>query len=96
VLMNVSRKVVLTAREKFPEVKVIFIRVPLEVTVDRIIERGREPYKEVLDRVIRAQEHQDYEGADFIVDNVGKFEETSEKVLSYILDSLSKECELGP
>ena len=89
VLLNISRNVVQTAREKFPDVRVIFIRVPLDVTADRIIERGRESYKEVLNRVVRAQEHQDYEGADFIVDNVGNLEETSQKVLDYLLASLS-------
>ncbi len=89
VLLNVSRNVVQTAREKFPDVRVIFIRVPLDVTADRIIERGRESYKEVLNRVVRAQEHQDYEGADFIVDNVGNLEETSQKVLDYLVASLS-------
>jgi len=89
VLLNVSRNVVQTAREKFPDVRVIFIRVPLDVTADRIIERGRESYKEVLNRVVRAQEHQDYEGADFIVDNVGNLEETSRKVLDFLVASLS-------
>ena len=89
VLLNISRNVVQTAREKFPDVRVIFIRVPLDVTADRIIERGRESYKEVLNRVVRAQEHQDYEGADFIVDNVGNLEETSQKVLDYLVASLS-------
>ena len=89
VLLNISRNVVQTAREKFPDVRVIFIRVPLDVTADRIIERGRESYKEVLNRVVRAQEHQDYEGADFIVDNVGNLEETSKKVLDYLVASLS-------
>jgi phosphonate metabolism protein PhnN/1,5-bisphosphokinase (PRPP-forming) len=89
VLLNISRNVVQTAREKFPDVRVIFIRVPLDVTADRIIERGRESYKEVLNRVVRAQEHQDYEGADLIVDNVGNPEETSQKVLDYLVASLS-------
>ena len=89
VLLNVSRNVVQTAREKFPDVRVIFIRVPLDVTADRIIERGRESYKEVLNRVVRAQEHQDYEGADLIVDNVGNLEETSQKVLDFLVESLS-------
>ena len=88
VLLNISRTVVQTAREKFHDVKVIFIRVPLDVTADRIIERGRESYKEVLNRVVRAQEHQDYKNADLIVDNVGNLEETSQKVLDYIVASL--------
>ena len=91
VLLNISRTVVQTAREKIPDAKVIFIRVPLEVTADRIIERGRETYKEVLNRVVRAQEHQDSEGADFVVDNVGNLGKTSQKVLDYILESIGND-----
>lgn len=91
VLVNISRKVVRYARDKFPNMKVIFIRVPLEVTAERIIERGRESYKEVLNRVVRAQDHQEYENADLIVDNVGKLEETSQKVLDFMLESLGEE-----
>jgi phosphonate metabolism protein PhnN/1,5-bisphosphokinase (PRPP-forming) len=88
VLLNISRQVVQTAREKIPDAMVIFIRVPLDVTADRIIDRGRESYKEVLDRVVRAQEHQDSEEADFVVNNVGNLGETSQKVLEYILESI--------
>jgi ribose 1,5-bisphosphokinase len=89
VLINVSRTVINEARKKFPNAKVIFIHVPLDVTADRIIERGRETYKEVLDRIVRAQDHQDYHGADLIVDNVGDLEDSAQKVLDYILENTS-------
>ena len=89
VLLNVSRNVVQTAREKFPGIRVIFVRVPLDVTADRIIGRGRESYKEVLTRVVRAQGHQDYKDADLVVDNVGNPGETSQKVLNYVVAYLS-------
>jgi len=89
VLLNVSRKVIQTAREKFPGARVIFLRVPLGVTADRIIERGRESYKEVLTRVVRAQDHQDNQEADFILDNVDSPGKTSQKVLDYIVKCLS-------
>ena len=89
VLLNVSRSVVQTARKTFPGTRVIFVRVPLDVTADRIIERGRESYKEVLTRVVRAQGHQDYKDADLIVDNVDNPEETCQKVLNYLVAHLS-------
>ena len=89
VLLNVSRKVIQTAREKFPGIRVIFLRVPLKITADRIIERGRESYKEVLTRVVRAQGHQDHNKADFIVDNVDNPGETSQKVLDYVIKCIS-------
>ena len=68
--------------------KVIFIRVPLEVTAERIIARGREPYQEVLSRVVRAQDHFENSGADIIVDNIGELEKTTQKVLDFILDTI--------
>jgi ribose 1,5-bisphosphokinase len=88
VMVNVSRNIIESARERFPKVKVIFIRVPLDITADRIIERGRESYEEVLDRVVRAQNLQDFHNADLIVENVGKIEETSQKILEFIIDSI--------
>lgn len=89
VMVNVSRNIIELARKRFPRVKVIFIRVPLDITADRIIERGRESYEEVLDRVVRAQNLQDFQNADLIVDNVGKIEETSQKILDFIVNTLN-------
>ena len=88
VMMNISRTVVKSAREMFPNMKLIFISVPLEVTAERIIERGRESYTEVLNRVVRAQDLQEYENADLVVDNVGDLQETSRKVLNFVLESI--------
>lgn len=91
VMVNVSRNIIEQAKQKFPNAKVIFIRVPLEISADRIIERGRESYEEVLNRVVRAQEHQNYEDADLIVDNIGKIEETSYKVIKFMLKSIKEQ-----
>ena len=90
VMINVSRQVIDIVKEKYPDTKVIFVRVPLAVTTERIIERKRETYEKVLDRVVRAQDQQDYNDADLIVDNVGDIEETSQKILDYILRVLEK------
>ncbi|MFC1803388.1 hypothetical protein ACFL0D_05415, partial [Thermoproteota archaeon] len=90
VIVNVSRDVIKLAKQKFPSAKVIFIRVPLEVTVNRIIERGRESHDEILDRVVRARDHQDFPNADLIVDNIDKIEETSQKILDFIINECSK------
>lgn len=90
VMINVSRQIIDIVKEKYPDTKVIFISVPLAVTTERIIERKRETYEKVLDRVVRAQDQQDYYDADLIVDNVGNIEETSQKILDYILDVLEE------
>jgi hypothetical protein len=39
---------------------------------------------------VRAQDQQDYQNADLIVDNVGKKEETSQIILDYIFDVLKE------
>lgn len=90
VMINVSRQVIDLVKEKYPGTKIIFVRVPLTVTTERIIERKRETYEKVLDRVVRAQDQQDYNDADLIVENIGNIEETSKIILDYILDVLEE------
>jgi ribose 1,5-bisphosphokinase len=70
VLVNVSRQVVEEGKE-FPFVKSVFVRVPFEVTKERILSRGRESSEEVSERLNRALLLENYSGADFIVDNSG-------------------------
>lgn len=95
VIVNVSRDIIEKARSIFPNMKVVFVRVPIDITVNRIIDRGRESYEEVLERVVRAQEHQDYPGADFKINNVRSLEETSKLIIDYITSILNHEKRQG-
>lgn len=85
VMINISRSVVEHAKGIFPRVKVIFVHVPLEVTADRIIDRGRETFEEVLDRLVRAQDSQEYQSADLAVENEGDLERISKRVIGFMI-----------
>jgi len=73
VLVNVSRQVIPEARQKFPTMKLIFVKVPYEVTSERVKSRGREAETnpEFKARLERAKVLQDQPDADYIVDNTG-------------------------
>lgn len=90
VIINVSRKIVPEAREKYKNLKVIFIEVPFELSVKRLKDRNRESENQLKQRIERARTHQKYDEADFIVDNSGLLEITIEKLLDYILMMVKK------
>ncbi|MBN2335592.1 AbrB/MazE/SpoVT family DNA-binding domain-containing protein [Candidatus Bathyarchaeota archaeon] len=90
VIANVSRSVVEQAEKLFPEVRTILVHVPIEVMAERIINRGRETFEEVLDRLIRAQETEAAPRSDLSVENVGDVEDTSDKILRFIVDEIER------
>ena len=90
VIINVSRKIVKEAREKYKNIKVIFLDVPFEISVKRLKDRGRESVNQLEQRIERARTHQKYDEADFIIDNSGLLENAIEKLLHYILSVINK------
>ena len=85
VLVNVSRTIVDEAREKYENIKVVFIEVPFKITLQRVKDRGREK-GELLDmRIERAKENQKFPEADFVVDNSGDLDDAIAQFLNYIL-----------
>jgi len=88
VLVNVSRTIVDEAREKYENIKVVFIEVPFEITLQRVTDRGREK-GELLDmRIERAKQNQKFPDADFIVDNSGDLDDAIDQFLNYILGTI--------
>lgn len=87
VIVNVSRMIIKEAREQYKNLKVIFIEVPFEVTLNRIKERGRESGKILQERINRAKSHQKFPDADLVVDNSGKLENAVSQFLDYIIKS---------
>ena len=85
VFVNVSRTIIPEARELYENIKVIFIEVPFEITLQRVKNRGREKGELLDERVQRAKTHQSFEGADFIVDNSGALEDAVDQFLNYVL-----------
>jgi ribose 1,5-bisphosphokinase len=88
VIVNVSRKIIPAARQKYENVKVIFIQVPFEITLQRIKSRGRESGKRLGERIERARTHQNLPEADFIVDNSGDLDNAIQQFLQYLLKTV--------
>ena len=89
VIVNVSRKIIPQARLQIPDLKVIFVYLPLEVTLQRIKARSRESEDDpgFQQRLARAKENQTLTEADFVVDNSGPLDEAVEALLKYLLTS---------
>lgn len=87
VAVNISREIIPRAREMVPDLKVIFVSVPLEITLERMRSRRREAENEASfqQRLQRAKKNQTLEGADFIVDNSRSLDKSAEEMLKYLL-----------
>lgn len=87
VLINVSRLVVPEVRQKIPGAKVIFIFVPLEVTIARLKKRKRELTNSdaFQKRLLRAQNNPNNVDADFIIENIGSLKKSAQKLRNYML-----------
>ena len=90
VIVNVSRNVVNQAREKYDNLKVIFIEVPFEITLERIKARGREEGVRLRERIERAEKNQKFPDADFVVDNSGELDDAIEQFLRYLIKNARK------
>ncbi|MBD3253758.1 MAG: phosphonate metabolism protein/1,5-bisphosphokinase (PRPP-forming) PhnN [Candidatus Lokiarchaeota archaeon] len=91
VLVNVSRTIVHTAREKYKNVKVVFVEVPFDKTVERIKKRGRETGVLLRERIERARKNQTFPTADFVVDNSGDLEDAVEQFLDYVIEIVTRD-----
>jgi ribose 1,5-bisphosphokinase len=90
VIVNVSRTVIEVARKKYTQVKVVFVEVPFEITLQRIRDRKREN-KELLNRRIeRARQNQKHPTADFSVNNSGELDDAISQLLEYIKKTMKQ------
>lgn len=85
VIVNVSRTIIDDAREKYENIKIIFIEVPFEITLQRVKDRGRESGDLLNERIERAKTHQKFPSADFLVDNSGDLEDSVDQFLKHLL-----------
>jgi len=90
VVINVSRKIVKQAREKYEKIKVIFIDVPFEITYQRVKDRKRESEDLLKERIERAKKNQHYSDADYTVDNSGDLNNAINQFLFYLLDVINE------
>ncbi|MFW9970022.1 MAG: phosphonate metabolism protein/1,5-bisphosphokinase (PRPP-forming) PhnN [Candidatus Odinarchaeota archaeon] len=90
VIINVSRTVINNAREKYKNVRVVFIQVPFEITYQRIKDRKRESQDLLKKRIERARENQKFPDADFVIDNSGDLEDSIDAFLDYIIENINE------
>ena len=91
VIINVSRTIVKEAREKYENIKVIFIEVPFEITYKRIKDRKRESENLLEERIERARKNQKFPEADFFIDNSGDLDDGINQCLNYLLKVIKGE-----
>ena len=90
VIVNVSRTIIEEARNTYKNLKVIFIEVPFEVTMQRIKERGREEEERLKERIERARTHQELPEADFIVNNSGRLDDAIVQFLNIVIKEVKE------
>jgi len=92
VIINVSRNIIPDARQKFPDLKVIFVEVPYEITLGRVKSRGREAEDDEVfkERVKRAKENQTFPDADIIIDNSGDLQIAVNNFRKFLLSFAQK------
>jgi ribose 1,5-bisphosphokinase len=87
VLANVSRQTIDRARREFSRLKVVFVHVPLAVTLERMHRRGREDCLDDVfkQRRLRAEQNQLLEGVDLTLDNSGPIHVAAGRLRDFIL-----------
>jgi len=90
VIVNVSRTIVKEAKEKYENIKTIFVEVPFVFTLQRVQERGRESGDLLDQRIERARTLQKFPEADFVVDNSGKLEDAINQLSNFLIKIIRK------
>ena len=85
VIVNVSRTIINDTRKKYKNLKVVFIEVPLEITLQRLKIRERESEQGLKERIERARNNQKFTEADFEIDNSGELDEAISQFLNYVI-----------
>ena len=86
VIVNVSRTIINDTKEKYENVKVVFIEVPFDITLLRLKNRERESEQGLKERIERARNNQKFPEADFVVDNSGELDEAISQFLNYVIN----------
>lgn len=86
VLVNVSRKIIHAVKEQIPGTQIVFIKVPFEITKDRILQRGREnpDDPQFQARLKRAEQNQKLTDADIIIDNSGDLQKAIDQLYNQL------------
>jgi ribose 1,5-bisphosphokinase len=87
VIVNVSRQIIGRVRKEIPDARVIFVKVPFEITRRRMQARSRESESEpsFQQRLQRARDNPRLAEADVVIDNSGPLEAAADEMLRYLL-----------
>ncbi len=87
VIINVSRSIIPEALKKYPNLQIIFIQVPFEITLNRLKNRGRELENDPVFklRVKRAQDNQIMPEAHKIIMNVNSIQEGGTELRDFLI-----------
>ncbi len=87
VIINVSRTILQEARLRYPQIKIIFVKVPLVITMERMKSRQRESPSDpqFQERLARARENQDLVDVDCVVDNSGTLQYAVQQLHEYLV-----------
>lgn len=93
VVVNGSREYLPTARQKYPELRAVYIQVSAAVLAERLASRGRESSAMIEDRLLRAGAlHHLSETADIILNNDGPLEQAGGQLIHLLLNAAGKSC----
>jgi len=90
VIVNVSRQIIDDTRKQYPNVKVVFIHVPVGILMERLKKRGREGDAEIEGRLLRAEINENQPDADFTVENSGTVEEGGKQLLDALIRGIKE------
>ena len=92
VIVNVSRQITARVRRQIPGARVIFVKVPFEITRQRMKARRRESESEpsFQQRLQRARNNPLLEEADMVIDNSGSLECAVDAMIDYLLSFESR------
>lgn len=87
VIVNVSRTILNDAKKRYPQIKIVFVKVPLSITTERMKTRQRENPSDpqFQERLERARENQDLDDVDCVVDNSGNLDYAVQQVNDYLV-----------
>ena len=85
VFINVSRSVLNECKKNFPNSKIIFLKVPIEIAKQRLLQRGRETGKALQKRLDRMKENITIPFQCIEIESNNKLEKTVEILVSKII-----------
>lgn len=86
VFINVSRNILGECKEKYPNSNIIYIKVPIEIAKERLLQRGREKGRALQERLERMNKKISIPYKHIEIENNNKLDKTAERLVDKILN----------